>query len=371
MSIGEAVDTKLVDNETLGYFLVRIFTFMERIGMDMTKLRFRQHMQNEMAHYACDCWDCELLNSYGWTECVGCADRSAYDLEVHKQATGEPLVMRVPLKEPVEIEEWTVELDRRKSGPRFKKDAKAIEAALDELSQDLKEKLHLDLQSGKAEIAVPALEAGKVELDNEVISVQKVKTVKRVREIIPNVIEPSFGIGRILFSLMEHSFWTRPKAATTADTDPEKNVSALPDSPSNPHTRKADQSSQVLSFNPQVAPIKVLVCPLQRDPRFAPVVSALEKRLDDKHISFKVDMTGVSIGKRYSRNDELGIPFGITVDYETLEDDTVTLRDRDSTKQVRAKQEDIVRAISRMIKAKESWADVAARLPAFGAADAE
>jgi glycyl-tRNA synthetase len=36
-----------------------------------------QHMGNEMAHYACDCWDAELLTSYGWVECVGCADRSA------------------------------------------------------------------------------------------------------------------------------------------------------------------------------------------------------------------------------------------------------------------------------------------------------
>jgi glycyl-tRNA synthetase len=46
-------------------------------------------MSNEMAHYATDCWDAELLTSYGWVECVGCADRSAFDLNNHSKATGE------------------------------------------------------------------------------------------------------------------------------------------------------------------------------------------------------------------------------------------------------------------------------------------
>lgn len=54
----------MVANETLGYFIVRIHQFMTRIGIDANRLRFRQHMSNEMAHYACDCWDAECLTSY-------------------------------------------------------------------------------------------------------------------------------------------------------------------------------------------------------------------------------------------------------------------------------------------------------------------
>ena len=73
--IGRAVETRTVDNETLGYFLARIQLFLEKIGVDKTKLRFRQHMQNEMAYYAIDCWDAELLTSYGWMECIGFARR--------------------------------------------------------------------------------------------------------------------------------------------------------------------------------------------------------------------------------------------------------------------------------------------------------
>ncbi|KAG8631829.1 hypothetical protein KVT40_000969 [Elsinoe batatas] len=338
VAIGKAVESKLVDNETLGYFLVRIYEFMKRIGIDLNKLRFRQHLENEMAHYASDCWDCELLNSYGWTECVGCADRSAYDLSVHSKATGQPLVAKEMLKEPYTVEEYVAVLDRKKAGPRFKKDAKAVETALEELSQDIKEKLTLEMsEKGKVEVPVSSVEGGKVELDKDLVTFEKQKRLVNSREYTPNVIEPSFGIGRILYSLMEHSYWTR------AD----------------------DVARSVLSFTPRVAPIKVLLVPLQRDTRFAPLISALEARLDAKSISYKVDQSGVSIGKRYSRNDELGIPFGITVDFESIEDGTYTLRDRDSTKQVRSTEEEIVRAISRMIKGKESWADVQKRLPAF------
>lgn len=46
------------------------------------KLRFRQHLKHEMAHYAEDCWDAEVECSYGWVECAGLADRSAFDLKV-------------------------------------------------------------------------------------------------------------------------------------------------------------------------------------------------------------------------------------------------------------------------------------------------
>jgi glycyl-tRNA synthetase len=210
MTVGEAVDKKVVDNETLGYFLVRIMLFMQKIGIDQKKLRFRQHMANEMAHYAADCWDCELLTSYGWIECVGCADRSAYDLSVHMKATGVPLQVREPLKEPKTVEEWVAQLDKKKSGPKFKKDASKVQAALDSLSEDLKEKLSISLKNeGKIEIEVPDMEAGKVQLESDLVTIAKETRTETMRAFIPNVIEPSFGIGRILYSLMEHVYWTR------------------------------------------------------------------------------------------------------------------------------------------------------------------
>lgn len=198
--IGKAVETGLVDNETLGYFLARIQQFLLKIGVDPKKIRFRQHMANEMAHYAADCWDAELLTSFGWIECVGCADRSAYDLTVHMKKTGAPLVVREPRKEPLKVEEWQCDLDKKKFGPKFKKDGKTVEAAIEALTQDLREKLSLDLEKeGKIVIDVPGVGDGKVEVPKELITIEKRTRVENVREYTPNVIEPSFGIGRIFY----------------------------------------------------------------------------------------------------------------------------------------------------------------------------
>eukprot|EP00842_Homolaphlyctis_polyrhiza_P001973 jgi/Hompol1/2777/HPOL_005768-RA len=125
MTIGEAVDKGIVNNQTLGYFVARIHLFLIRIGIDPKRLRFRQHLQNEMAHYACDCWDAEIQSSYGWIESVGCADRSAYDLTAHAKKTGEKLVARETLAEPIVRDALLLEINKAKFGPAFRQNAKA------------------------------------------------------------------------------------------------------------------------------------------------------------------------------------------------------------------------------------------------------
>jgi glycyl-tRNA synthetase len=82
-------------------------------------------------------------------------------------------------------------------------------------------------------------------------------------------------------------------------------------------------------------------------------------------ISSKVDDSSASIGKRYSRNDELGTPLGITIDFQTIEDKSITLRDRDSTKQVRAAEDTILAAIKSLVDGTKTWKDIEAELPAF------
>ncbi|KAJ4407369.1 Glycine--tRNA ligase 1, mitochondrial [Didymella pomorum] len=342
--IGEAVKSGMVDNETLGYFLARIQQFLLKIGADPKKIRFRQHMANEMAHYAADCWDAELLTSYGWIECVGCADRSAYDLTVHMKKTGAPLVVREPRKEPLNIEEYVCDIEKKKFGPKFKKDGKTVENAIEALTQDLREKLSLDLEKeGKIVIDVPGVGDGKVEVPKELIKIEKRTRVEHVREYTPNVIEPSFGIGRIVYALCEHTYWTREK----------------------------DEARGVLSFPPTVAPTKALIVPLSTHADFKPFVRTLGDRLQEAGVSTRVDDSGASIGKRYSRNDELGTPLGITIDFQSVKDNTFTLRDRDSTEQVRAGLDEIVAAIVSLVNGKEQWSDVAARLPKFEGQEAE
>ncbi|KAI9891303.1 MAG: Glycine--tRNA ligase 1, mitochondrial [Vezdaea aestivalis] len=338
MSIGKAVASGIVDNETLGYFLARIQLFLAKLGVDQSKLRFRQHMANEMAHYAADCWDAELNTSYGWIECVGCADRSAYDLSVHAKQTGAALCVREARVEPLRTEEWQIDLEKKKFGPKFKKDAKAIEVAIIALSQDQREMFAEDLKrDGKFVVQVNGVGNGEVEVEKDVISIVKRTRIESVREYTPNVIEPSFGIGRIMYSLMEHVYWTR----------------------------EGDEARGVLSFPPTVAPTKVLLVPLSSKAEFRPLVRILSQKLRALGISSRVDDSSASIGKRYSRNDELGTPLGVTVDFQSLKDDSVTLRDRDSTKQVRASIEDISLAVKSLTEGKETWADVTKRLPEF------
>jgi glycyl-tRNA synthetase len=208
MRVGEAVEKGIVDNETLGYFLARIQLFLQELGCDPNKLRFRQHMATEMAHYATDCWDAELQTSYGWIECVGCADRAAYDLSVHMKKTGQPLQVRERLDEPRTTEIWVAETNKKAFGPRFRKDARPVQAAVDALSEELKEQLSLELKdAGKITLQVP--DVGSVELTTNLITIEKRTQIENVRTYTPNVVEPSFGIGRILYALCEHVYWSR------------------------------------------------------------------------------------------------------------------------------------------------------------------
>ncbi|KAI1467191.1 glycyl-tRNA synthetase [Daldinia caldariorum] len=341
ITIGQAVADGIVDNETLGYFMARIHLFLKKIGVDQSKIRFRQHMANEMAHYAADCWDAELLTSYGWVECVGCADRSAYDLSVHAKRTGAPLIVREQRAEPLVVEEWEVELNKKKFGPHFKKDGKTVEAAVLATTQEQREALAKDLnEKGSITVEVAGVGDGKVEIPKDLITIERRTRTEHVREYTPNVIEPSFGIGRILYALMEHNFWTRASEG-------------------------GDEARGVLSFPPTVAPTKVLIVPLSSNEQFKPICYKLSQRLRKLGISSRIDDSSATIGKRYSRNDELGTPLGITVDFQTVQDSTITLRDRDSTKQVRADEDKIIAAIQSVVDGSKEWKDVQAELPAF------
>ncbi|KAH8176772.1 anticodon binding domain-containing protein [Sarocladium implicatum] len=343
MTIGQAVKDKVVDNETLGYFLARIKLFLQKIGVDLRKLRFRQHMANEMAHYATDCWDAELLTTTGWVECVGCADRSAYDLTVHAKHTDKPLYVREQLETPRQIQEWQVEIQKKKFGPLFKKDAKAIETVLTASTQECREGWAKELKdNGKLVVEVPEL--GKKEVSSDLVSVDWITRTEHTREYTPNVIEPSFGIGRILYALCEHVYWVR---------------------------EGDDEARSVLSFPVTVAPTKVLICPLSGNKEFVPAVRELSKKLRAAQVSTRVDDSSSTIGRRYSRNDELGTAFAITVDFQTVQDGSITLRERDSTRQIRAEQGKIIEVIKDLVAGHKTWEEVEKELPTFQGQEVE
>jgi glycyl-tRNA synthetase len=132
--------------------------------------------------------------------------------------------------------------------------------------------------------------------------------------IVPNVIEPSYGMDRILYSLLEHTY----------------------------SEKKDDKGEEyrILKFNPQIAPIKVGVFPLMGRDGLDVKARDIEQKLKVQKIMTIYDESG-SIGRRYARMDEIGTPFCVTVDYESLEQDDVTVRERDSTEQVRVKIDEL------------------------------
>lgn len=120
-----------------------------------------------------------------------------------------------------------------------------------------------------------------------------------------------------------------------------------------------------------MAPTKVLIVPLSSNKDFTPSVRKLSQKLRSAGISSRVDDSSASIGKRYSRNDELGTPFGVTVDFQTVKDGTITLRERDSTRQVRAEEDKIIEAIKALVEGTKTWQDVEAELPRFESQEVE
>ena len=109
----------------------------------------------------------------------------------------------------------------------------------------------------------------------------------------------------------------------------------------------------------------MLLVPLSNNPDFKPLVKRLGSRLREIGVSNRVDDSSVSIGRRYARNDELGTPLGVTVDFQSIKDGTYTLRDRDTTKQVRADEDKICEAIKSIVDGSKTWVDVQRELPEF------
>lgn len=337
ITIGEAVSSGLVANETLGYFMARIYLFLLKVGIDKTRLRFRQHMGNEMAHYACDCWDAECLTSYGWIECVGCADRSAYDLTQHTKATGVKLVAEKKLPAAKTIDVCEVIPNKVIIGKTFKKDSQIVQKALADLDENDIESLEKDIND-KGETELKLLNGTSVKISKDMITVKRYEKTVHVEEIVPSVIEPSFGIGRIMYALFEHNF----------------------------KTREEDEKRTYFSLPPIIAPLKCSVLPLSGNDDFVPFVKELSQNLTKADVSHKVDDSSGSIGRRYARTDEISIPFGITIDFDTLkEPHSATLRERDSTGQVRIKLDELPTVVRDLSYGKITWAEVEAKYPKF------
>jgi glycyl-tRNA synthetase len=302
LSIEEAVNKRVINNQALAYYMYLTQAFLLSVGIDPKKFRFRKHADDELAHYATECWDAELFSErFGWIECVGIADRSAFDLNAHIKASH---VDMYALRKFVKLKEIKIKKIIPKMGilgPQFKDKAGKIKEYLEQLNSIDKEPLSVDID-GKTLIISPDC-------------YEIIETIEKQagEKFIPHVIEPSYGIDRVLYFILEHNF---------------KEI-----------TKKEDDY-RLLKLSPKVAPIKVGIFPLVNDKQLITIAKQINENLRDHGIATYFD-DGGTIGRRYARMDEIGTPFCVTIDHQCLEDSTVTLRDRDTTKQQRILSKDL------------------------------
>ena len=302
-TLSGAVSKGVIRHPIVAQFMGITRDFLTKVGIDPTRLRFRQHEQNEMAHYAMDCWDAEIEGSYGWIECVGIAHRGCFDLEQHERATGKSLRARREFDEPrtVEIDGWTI--NGATAGPAFTTQAGAVKQAVEALPKSTTFPCELALPSGDC-----------VTVEPEHVKPQQ-KTIKETGEwYLPHVIEPAFGIDRIIWHVLDHAYH-----------EEEKN--------GEPYT--------VLKLAPVIAPVDVVVLPLFEKDGMDVLASQIHTQIcSTAGLVSMYDGSG-SIGRRYARADEIGVPICITIDHQSTEDATVTVRERDTGEQLRIRIDEV------------------------------
>lgn len=310
VSMREAVDSGLVANEYVAYYIALTHEFLTKTGINGDKLRFRQHLPTECAHYALDCWDAEIFSErFGWVEAVGIADRTNYDLKAHAKESGDAFTVFIPYDEVRHENRRRIVADMGALGPLYRGKAKAVADALKE--------------------SAPGPDGATVVVDGEELFIPadlykiREETVEvRGEEVMPHVVEPSYGIDRILYCTLEHAY-------------EEENVEG--------------EIRKVLHLNPGVAPVQAAVFPLMSKDGLDTIAQDITAELQKHNILAQYDDNG-AIGRRYRRQDEIGTPYEITVDYDSLEDNTVTLRERDSMEQVRLPIAEVPETLTSLIR---------------------
>jgi len=227
MSIKKALDKKIIKTKWHAYWLAMMHKWFIDLGANAEHFRIRQHVKDELSHYALDTWDLEYEFPFGWKELQGLSNRTDFDLKQH-------------------------------------------------------------MEHSKNDLSI---------FDEET-----------KKKILPHVIcEPSQGVERAFLVFMFDAY----------DYDKKR-------------------ENVVLKLHPKLAPIKVGVFPLVSNK------ADLVKKARDVYDKLKTewactfDLSG-SIGRRYARADETGIYASVTIDFESLEDESATIRSRDTTEQIRVK----------------------------------
>lgn len=305
INVKNAVDEGIIVNEIMGYFLTIVYNFVKKLGIPDSSIRFRQHLSNELAHYAVQCWDLEIkLVNGNWLECVGLAHRGDYDLKNHN-VKGQNVIKKYGTKQT-----------KFKISLLDNKESKEITS---KFYSHYKNKLFNTKNEIFDDVLYPNYK-NLVKIDEVVVDIEST--------VFPNVIEPSMGIDRIIFAMANNLLY-----------------------------RRLNDTNRILFKLPlNIAPMQIAIYALSNNDD---LVNYVKSKLFYLNNYFRVcwDFSSVSIGRKYSRSDSIGVGLTITVDFETIDKekntfDTVTLRYSLDGHQDRIHISQIIKKVNEMINDK-------------------
>jgi glycyl-tRNA synthetase len=295
VSAGDAAHRGLIRTEWMAYFMALSTKFASMLGIPLDKQRFEEKLPAERSHYSTQTFDHQIwLDRWGWIEIAGHAYRTDFDLSAHIAHSGVDLSVFKPFPVPVEKTVTVVVPVESVLGPILRQKTRAV---LDALGAARPEDIKGAFQkTGYFEIQGFRILPSHVKFED--------RTVRETgRRVVPHVVEPSYGAERIVYSTLEYAY-----------------------------TRVKDRV--VLRLPKGLVPLEMMVFPLVAKDGLAEIAYEIMDFLAQHDFRVEYD-DGGTIGRRYARADEIGVPISITVDYQTARDGTVTLRDRDTWRQVR------------------------------------
>ncbi len=325
-TIKEVIDKEIVKTPWMAYWMAIGNMYLESLGIPSERIRFDEKLPEEKAHYSLQTFDQEVYTEkYGWVEVAGYSYRTTYDLSRHMKYSGSDLTVFRKYKEPKIVEKIRV----------YPNPSKIREIAGEDLSIIMKKLSRIPSEElvGKLE-KQGYIEVEGYRLGKDAFYIKKVKEKIHGERFIPHVVEPSFGLERIFYAVLENSL-------------------------------VFEEDRTYLRLDKKIAPYHVAVYPLVTGSSGKQALIAEKARrlvLALKNTGLRVfyDEEG-SIGRRYMRGDEIGIPYAVTIDYQTLEDNTVTIRDRDTREQERVKIEQLYDKLLELLGLTPDWKHIIQR----------
>jgi len=309
-SLEELIEEKIVINPWMAYWMAVANLFVEKLGIKKEKIFFEEKLPHERAHYSSQTFDQIVIVESEKVEISGHAYRGDYDLSRHSKYSGQDLSIFKKYEKPQIVKKKVVIVNTNKLNLMNKEFVRKLMELIKNTSVEKIE-----------ELVMQNYKIDDIPISEYVLVSEREEKVTGER-IIPHVVEPSFGVERSLFLTLVNSY-------------------------------REKKDRVILSLPKYLAPYDVAVFPLLERPEFIRKAKEVYEILKEKY-EVLYDDSG-SIGKRYARADEIGIPYAITIDHETLNNNTVTIRDRDTWSQIRVDLKDVLNILEKLFKGEEEF----------------